>query len=219
MTPEQQAEARKMFFDQFNNCVQYQHKDFPGQIFWMDKTRMEWVFNYDLNYATDLWIRYDFWKKFETKFDLNYHKTRDLLKPLVDEAFKKEGLTPEKLQQLNAAGVEEAFKKKSAHLIDKASNTPLHVLQNTIYVRLINKENYAPTIQVIPIPKQEGGIPVALYQGELRQLIYQAMALTAQRNNLEITPEASEKYIEQAMDTFLRCLRTNNTNKTINILS
>jgi hypothetical protein len=76
-----------------------------------------------------------------------------------------------------------------------------------------------PTIQVIPIPKQEGGIPVTLYQGELRQLIYQAMALTAQRNNLEITPEASEKYIEQAMDTFLRCLRTNNPSKTINILS
>ncbi len=105
---------RKMFFEQFNNCVEYRNeKLFPGDTFWMNKDQKEWIFNYDPEHPTSIYIRYEFWRIFETKFNLNYNQTKNLLKPLVDEAFKKEELTPDSAHMLMCHYIDEAFKKES----------------------------------------------------------------------------------------------------------
>jgi hypothetical protein len=86
---------RKMFFEQFNNCVEYRNEDaFPGETHWIDKETKKWVFNYNTFHPDILLFHNDFWQRFSFEFSLNYNEARDLLKPLVDEAFKKEGLTP-----------------------------------------------------------------------------------------------------------------------------
>jgi hypothetical protein len=104
---------RKMFFDQFNNCVENQHPDYFGQVFWINKTWKKWVFNYDQKYPTFLYIRNSFWHKLETQFGLNHEQTKELLKPLVNEAFKKKQLIPTTIHLRHQYQADEAFKKDS----------------------------------------------------------------------------------------------------------
>jgi hypothetical protein len=114
LTEEQYAEARKMFFEQFNNCVEYRNEELcPEQTFWMDKDRKQWVFNCSLKQPNDIYIRYEFWLIFETIFNLDENQIIGLLKNLAEEAFKKEELTPVLGRTNYLTLVEEAFYNQS----------------------------------------------------------------------------------------------------------
>jgi hypothetical protein len=113
LTEGQYALVHEMFFNQFNNCVEYRNEELcPVQTFWMDKDRKQWVFNCSLKQPNDIYIRYEFWLMFETRFNLDENQIIRLLKVLAEEAFKKKELTPVLGRTNYLTLVEEAFKKQ-----------------------------------------------------------------------------------------------------------
>src|SRR6478735_5117708 len=84
-------------------------KNYPDYIMYFND-KGENIFQQDLK-TPWFYVRYNLiWKVFETKFNLNYKETSNLIKGIVEQAYKLQGVTPFFESKFYDKLVEQAYK-------------------------------------------------------------------------------------------------------------
>ena len=74
------------------------------------KPNGDWILDQD-NALGRLWVREDFWRLLQTKYFIDYKEVQNIIKYLVEQAFKQKVSTPGICTGEHIPSVEEAFKK------------------------------------------------------------------------------------------------------------
>ncbi len=96
-----------------SNLIPFKMDEYPDSIFYM-KEDGRYVLEQN-NKKDRLWVRYnDFWSVLESKYLMKYKDIQDILKFMIEEAFKQKVATPSIYRLFIPFEVEEAFKQKVA---------------------------------------------------------------------------------------------------------